>query len=109
VAVAERRAGRTVVPVPEPDLTPQELIARAAALKPLLRQQQAENDERGSYSEELHDRSGHGPSSRHGPSSEAARIGRKRPGTDIEARRFWITRKPETHLFSTETCSMALL
>jgi hypothetical protein len=26
-----------------------------------------------------------------------------------EARRFWIARKPETHLFSTETCSMALL
>ncbi len=42
------------MPVPEPDLTPQELIARAAALKPLLRQQQAENDERGSYSPELH-------------------------------------------------------
>jgi len=54
VAVAERRTGRTLVPVPEPDLTPKELIARAAALKPLLRQQQAENDERGSYSEELH-------------------------------------------------------
>ena len=42
------------MPVPEPDLTPQELIARAAALKPLLRQQQAENDERGCYSPELH-------------------------------------------------------
>jgi 3-hydroxy-9,10-secoandrosta-1,3,5(10)-triene-9,17-dione monooxygenase len=54
VAVAERRVERAVVPVPEPDLTPQELIARAAALKPLLRRQQAENDERGSYSEELH-------------------------------------------------------
>ena len=45
---AERRAVRSVLPVPEPDLTPAELIARAAALKPLLRQQQAENDERGS-------------------------------------------------------------
>ncbi len=54
VAFANRSAGRTVLPVPEPDLTPQELIARAAALKPLLRQQQAENDERGSYSPELH-------------------------------------------------------
>jgi 3-hydroxy-9,10-secoandrosta-1,3,5(10)-triene-9,17-dione monooxygenase len=54
IAVAERRAVRTVLPVPEPDLTPQELIARAAALKPLLRLQQAENDERGSYSPELH-------------------------------------------------------
>lgn len=30
------------------------LIARAAALKPLLRAQQAENDERGAYSPELH-------------------------------------------------------
>ena len=36
--LAERRAVRTVLPVPEPDLTPAELIARAAALKPLLRQ-----------------------------------------------------------------------
>jgi 3-hydroxy-9,10-secoandrosta-1,3,5(10)-triene-9,17-dione monooxygenase len=53
-SLAERRAARTVLPVPEPDLTPAELIARAAALKPLLRQQQAENDERGSYSQELH-------------------------------------------------------
>jgi 3-hydroxy-9,10-secoandrosta-1,3,5(10)-triene-9,17-dione monooxygenase len=54
VAFTNKRAVRTVVPVPEPDLTPQELIARATALKPLLRQQQAENDERGSYSPELH-------------------------------------------------------
>jgi 3-hydroxy-9,10-secoandrosta-1,3,5(10)-triene-9,17-dione monooxygenase len=51
---AERRAVRGVLPVPEPDLTPAELIARAAALKPLLRRQQAENDERGFYSQELH-------------------------------------------------------
>ncbi|MGP0094697.1 MAG: acyl-CoA dehydrogenase [Xanthobacteraceae bacterium] len=54
VTLAEQRARRTVLPVPEPNLTPQELIARAAALKPLLRQQQAENDERGCYSQELH-------------------------------------------------------
>jgi len=54
-ALAERRAVRTVLPVPEPDLTPGELIARAAALKPLLRRQQVENDERGSYSQELHE------------------------------------------------------
>jgi 3-hydroxy-9,10-secoandrosta-1,3,5(10)-triene-9,17-dione monooxygenase len=52
--LAKRRTERTVLPIPEPDLTPEELIARAAALKPLLRKQQAENDERGSYSEELH-------------------------------------------------------
>ncbi len=54
VAFAERQAVGTVLPVPEPDLTPQELVARAAALKPLLREQQAENDERGCYSPELH-------------------------------------------------------
>src|SRR5580700_8091639 len=54
-SLAQRRTALSVVPVPEPDLTPQELIARAAALKPLLRAQQAENDERGTYSPELHE------------------------------------------------------
>jgi 3-hydroxy-9,10-secoandrosta-1,3,5(10)-triene-9,17-dione monooxygenase len=54
MAFAERSAAPAVLPVPEPDLTPKELIARATALKPLLRQQQAENDERGFYSPELH-------------------------------------------------------
>jgi 3-hydroxy-9,10-secoandrosta-1,3,5(10)-triene-9,17-dione monooxygenase len=54
-SLAQRRASPSVVPVPEPDLTPRELIARAAALKPLLRAQQAENDERGAYSPELHE------------------------------------------------------
>ena len=53
-SIAKRRLGPTLLTVPEPDLTPEELIARAAALKPLLRQQQPENDERGCYSEELH-------------------------------------------------------
>ena len=42
------------LPQPEPGLTPEVLIARAAALKPLLREQQAENDARGSYSDEIH-------------------------------------------------------
>jgi 3-hydroxy-9,10-secoandrosta-1,3,5(10)-triene-9,17-dione monooxygenase len=55
VAIAERRTLPTALAVPEPGLTPQELIARAAALKPLLREQQAENDERGFYSQELHE------------------------------------------------------
>jgi 3-hydroxy-9,10-secoandrosta-1,3,5(10)-triene-9,17-dione monooxygenase len=54
-ALAKRRADKTILPVPEPDLTPEELIARARALKPLLRRQQAENDERGAYSPELHE------------------------------------------------------
>jgi len=44
----------TVYPVPEPDLTPKELIARAVALRPQLRAEQAEADERGSYSEAMH-------------------------------------------------------
>jgi 3-hydroxy-9,10-secoandrosta-1,3,5(10)-triene-9,17-dione monooxygenase len=39
---------------PEPDLTPQAMIARATALCPLLRSQQAESDQRGYYSEEIH-------------------------------------------------------
>ena len=55
VAIAERRTLLTALAVPEPELTPRELIARAAALKPLLREQQAENDERGFYSQELHE------------------------------------------------------
>jgi len=45
---------RVVIPVPEPDLTPKEMIARAAAFRPKLRAQQDENDERGTYSEALH-------------------------------------------------------
>ena len=46
--------GRAVLPVPEPNLTPDELVARAAGLRPLLRAQQDDNDARGSYSDELH-------------------------------------------------------
>jgi 3-hydroxy-9,10-secoandrosta-1,3,5(10)-triene-9,17-dione monooxygenase len=42
------------VPVPEPDLTPAEIVARAAALKPMLRDQQEESERRGCYSEEIH-------------------------------------------------------
>lgn len=38
---------------PEPGLTPETMIARAAALRPLLRAQQDENDRRGHYSDEL--------------------------------------------------------
>jgi 3-hydroxy-9,10-secoandrosta-1,3,5(10)-triene-9,17-dione monooxygenase len=46
--------GRAALPVPEPDLTPDELVARAASLRPLLRAQQDDNDARGTYSDELH-------------------------------------------------------
>jgi 3-hydroxy-9,10-secoandrosta-1,3,5(10)-triene-9,17-dione monooxygenase len=42
------------LPVPEPDLTPDELVARAEALRPLLLEEQAETEERGFYSERLH-------------------------------------------------------
>lgn len=45
---------KPVVPVPEPDLTPKELIARAAALRPKIRADQDAAEERGTYSEELH-------------------------------------------------------
>ncbi|HUN52296.1 MAG TPA: hypothetical protein VMU42_14320 [Candidatus Sulfotelmatobacter sp.] len=52
---AERsQPARTVLPVPEPDLTPDALIARARALQPRLRAEQDANDARGSYSEGLH-------------------------------------------------------
>ena len=42
-------------PQPEPGLTVETLVARAAALRPLLRAQQADNDRRGHYSDEVHD------------------------------------------------------
>jgi 3-hydroxy-9,10-secoandrosta-1,3,5(10)-triene-9,17-dione monooxygenase len=43
------------IPVPEPDLTPGQLFERAAALRGLLRAQQDEADERGTYSAEVHE------------------------------------------------------
>ena len=45
-------AGR--LPQPEPGLTPEMAIERARALRPMLREQQEEADERGSYSAEIH-------------------------------------------------------
>jgi len=39
---------------PEPALTPEELLARASALRPLLAAQQEENDRRGYYSDSVH-------------------------------------------------------
>ena len=39
---------------PEPGLTPETIVERARALRPLLRQQQEESDWRGSYSLEVH-------------------------------------------------------
>ena len=40
---------------PEPDLTPAEAVRRAEELIPLLREQQEEADERGYYSQEVHE------------------------------------------------------
>ena len=42
------------VPVPEPELTPAEMIARARAMKALLRESQDESEERGYCSEAIH-------------------------------------------------------
>jgi 3-hydroxy-9,10-secoandrosta-1,3,5(10)-triene-9,17-dione monooxygenase len=46
---------RKPIPVPEPNLTPKQMVARAVSLRPKLRAQQDENDERGAYSPELHE------------------------------------------------------
>jgi 3-hydroxy-9,10-secoandrosta-1,3,5(10)-triene-9,17-dione monooxygenase len=43
------------VPIPEPDLTPKEIIARAEALVPMLRAQQDEAEKRGYYSRAVHE------------------------------------------------------
>jgi len=51
--VAEAGASH-VVRAPEPDLTPKEIIARAEAMIPMLREQQDEAEERGYYSESVH-------------------------------------------------------
>jgi 3-hydroxy-9,10-secoandrosta-1,3,5(10)-triene-9,17-dione monooxygenase len=50
----ETSARQPVYPVPEPDLTPEEMIARAVALRPQLRAEQEESDERGAYSPDMH-------------------------------------------------------
>lgn len=55
MGLSETASRTAVLPQPEPGLTPEILIERAAALRPLLRAQQAENDWRGYYSDELHE------------------------------------------------------
>ena len=42
------------LPVPEPGITPADMIARAIALRPMIRADQAAAEERGTYSPELH-------------------------------------------------------
>ena len=51
---AEFCATQPVIAQPEPGLTAQMLVARAAALRPLLRESQEENDRRGYYSDAIH-------------------------------------------------------
>jgi len=48
------RADTTEIPVPEPDLTPQQMIDRAAAMRQLLKDDQEAAEERGFYSEAIH-------------------------------------------------------
>src|SRR3954463_10252944 len=45
----------TLYPVPEPDLTPQELIGRARAMRERLIEEAPLGEARGGYSEELHE------------------------------------------------------
>jgi 3-hydroxy-9,10-secoandrosta-1,3,5(10)-triene-9,17-dione monooxygenase len=47
-------ATKPEVPAPEPDLTGAEMVRRAAALRPMVRDQQDESERLGCYSEELH-------------------------------------------------------
>lgn len=45
-----------VLPQPEPGLTPEQIIQRAVDLRPILRAEQAQTEERGTYSPEMHER-----------------------------------------------------
>ena len=47
---------QTRLEVPEPDLTPEQLISRARALRPMVRADAGEAEQRGYYSETLHNR-----------------------------------------------------
>jgi 3-hydroxy-9,10-secoandrosta-1,3,5(10)-triene-9,17-dione monooxygenase len=52
----ETSAASSTVAVPEPELTPREIVARAAAMRPELLERQAETEEHTFYSEETHRR-----------------------------------------------------
>ena len=54
IGLRDRDIGREPVPQPEPGLTPEVLVERAKALRPLLRADQDASDERGHYSDEIH-------------------------------------------------------
>jgi 3-hydroxy-9,10-secoandrosta-1,3,5(10)-triene-9,17-dione monooxygenase len=47
-------AGSTTIAVPEPNLTPRDIVTRAAAMRPKLLEEQARTEERTFYSEETH-------------------------------------------------------
>ena len=50
------RADTGRLPQPEPGLTPADVIRRAVELRPLLLEDQANSEERGTYSDEMHER-----------------------------------------------------
>ena len=54
IQTSEAPVRRRPIPQPEPGLTAETLVERAVALRPLLLEQQAENDRRGYYSDEVH-------------------------------------------------------
>ncbi len=55
VVALKRPESRHDIPVPEPDLTPDQLIARATAMIPMLRDQQEEADTLGHYTQDIHE------------------------------------------------------
>lgn len=52
--IVEARAKRAPLPQPEPGLTPEAVIARARAMRQMLRDQQDDADRRGHYGEDVH-------------------------------------------------------
>ena len=51
----EASAASSTFEVPEPDLTPREIVARAAAMRPELLERQQETEERTFYAQETHE------------------------------------------------------
>src|SRR4051794_41550983 len=55
VSMQEASAASSTVEVPEPDLTPREIVARAAAMRPELLERQQETGERTFYAQDTHE------------------------------------------------------
>jgi 3-hydroxy-9,10-secoandrosta-1,3,5(10)-triene-9,17-dione monooxygenase len=51
----EASAASSTVEVPDPDLTPREIVARAAAMRPELLERQQETEERTFYAQDTHE------------------------------------------------------